>query len=299
MKKLIIITFFIMSCFANSVLYDTKDEMLKLKEIVNSVHNSFKYGVGTMKAEFNDEIVKYGEGHCGHYSWMLLREFIKKGYEGEIVSIITYNHRNHAMVEIERKSDKKKILVDATTNLVYSYGVEDILKKPSLSQDRIGQSTSPSYSDIDFWNSVKILRYYPYIGYLTVNNIKSITTKEAKVFYPKPNGIESAFDNKYNTYTATKMNQADNIVFSVDFKKENRLSSIVIEPYSNGIYPSKIKLYCNNKIIVNKTIKPKRGMLIINLVEPEQQYCKKLKFNFSDFQGQNRLLIRDIYFYGK
>lgn len=297
-KQFFILVFMFVSCFGNTQM---DSEISDIQKTVNKVSNSFQYGIGSMDTEFNDEIIKYGEGHCGHYSWVLLREFLKQGYSGEIISITTYNHRNHAMVEIERKTDYKKILVDATTNLVYDYSVEDILKNPLLSKQRHGRSKSPTYSNLAFWGTIKTIRYLPYIGYKTLDNIQNIKVDNPNIFYKKPNGLYASFDKKYNTYTATKMSSSIKVNFEILFKKQNRLSSIVIEPYDINTYPSKLLLKCmdNNQIIYNNFLKIKRSLLIVNIVEPKKQYCKKLKFEFSDFQGQDRLLIRDIYFYGK
>ena len=81
--------------FANS------NELDLFQQLTTKIHKSINYGVGSNNTFFDDEIIKYGEGHCGHLSWMLVRKLINYGYDSEIISITTYNGRNHSMVQVK------------------------------------------------------------------------------------------------------------------------------------------------------------------------------------------------------
>jgi hypothetical protein len=100
---------------------------------------------------------------------------------------------------------------------------------------------------------------------------------------------------------ATKTNAAKNVRLRFEFEKTNRISSLVIKPYDINNYPSKIKMTCINgsasNLIYNQKVRLKRSMIVLNLFGDD--YCDKLEIDFSDFVGQNRLLIRDITIIGK
>jgi len=276
-------------------------ETAEIAATVARVGTSIRYGTGTPEAEFNDEIVRRGEGHCGHYAAMLLREFLKLGYRGEIVSVTTYNHRMHSLVQIRRKSDGKKILADATTGLVYAHSVEEIVGTPSLCREKTGRSRVPGYSGIDFWESVKSVTYLPFVGWRTIGRFRSVGTAEKGVFYPAPNGIAAVFDGDYDTYAATKARAAERVTVTAEFPTRSRLSSIVIVPYDNGTYPSRLSVVCeeNNATVFRGGIRPDRGLLVVNIVDPRKQHCTRVRLTFSGFRGQKRLLVREIRFYGK
>ncbi|WP_457641504.1 hypothetical protein [Persephonella sp.] len=278
-----------------------KNEILELKNLVDKVHKSIKYGIGKNDLVFRDEILEYGEGHCGHLVRILLTELLKKGYSNfDIVYISTYNKRIHTVMQIKLKKSPQIVTLDPTTNLVYPYSVEEILKNPFLSKNVIGTSKYPVYSDLNFWSTVRQVLFIPYYDAFPIKPEK-VYTKHINSFFPPPHNIDALFDGNFSTYTATKTGSNTHISISAKLKKESRISSIVIYPYDEKNYPEKIKIMCkrisSSKIIFDSRIFLKRGIIVINL--PEGPYCDNLEFNFSKFKGQNRLLIRDIYIYGK
>lgn len=295
MIKLILVNIFI---WVNLNAFDSNRELDLFKNITKEIHNSINYGVGSKEAFFNDEIVEYGEGHCGHLSLMLARKLISLDYSFEIITIATYNRRDHSMVQVKsRNNDNNYFLLDPTTNLVYMHSVEDILKNPELSKNVLEKGVHESYSNIDFWSSVRQLQYIPYLGIGPLKNIKEIKTDE-ELFFSKPNDVSAIFDYSYNSYGATKTSSSKTVDINITFESQNRLSSIVIFPYSNEDYPKKVELKCDNKTIYkNDYIELKRSMIVINLQGDDN--CQQLDFNFGNFQGQDRLLLRDIYIYGK
>jgi len=300
MKKkglIVILSFFIL--FVGSA--SKKVDLRQVEKTVKSVSSSIRYGVGAKEAMFNDEIIKTGVGNCGHYAIMLFRKLMSLGYDVEIVSLETYNHRAHTLVQITSGETGKKIVADATTGLLYSHGVTEIVSNPELSREHIGKSRYPRYSDIDFWESIKSLRYFPYPAISMLDNIESLSLKNQRIFYETPHDIGALNDHNYDTYAATKEQAADQVTFVVTFKKRSRLSSIVIEPYSNELYPKHVAVACldTDQMIFDDDIRLKRSLVVINIVDPAKQQCRRLRFSLSHFQGQNRLLIRDIYFLGK
>jgi len=281
----------------NLLAISEADELAKMKKFVVKVHNLISPGLGNNSCVFNDEIIKYVQGHCGHFSKILVRELLKQGYESEIVSIETYNKRNHAMVQVQLKNGKY-ILLDALSNVVYKYSIEEILLNTKLSQDKYFQKRKiQSYSNLSFFNSIHKLQFIPYVGTFILKNISNVYVDD-KLFFKIPNDVNSLFDYKYNSYAATRTNVSEKINVQVKFSKQNRLSSVVIFPYSNEDYPKKVELKYDGEIFYkNDFIKLKRSLIVINL--EGNDYCQQLDFNFSDFQGQDRLLLRDIYIYGK
>lgn len=282
-------------CGENTKNYIDQQEYQHLQTIVSKVHQSIDYGVGNTELLFADEIIGLGEGHCGHFSWLLSRELWKQGYKNEIVLIITYNKRDHTMVQVTT-NDNHTILVDATTNLVYKHSVQEILSDPKLSQDVVQKGVHKSYSDVDFWSSVETLRFTPYIGISPLNNIKKIVDKQHD-FHVSPNDQNALFDFNYGTYGATQGKGEKEVALDVKFTKKNRMSSVVVYPYDMQNYPAHLKIVCDGKTLTDAPAELKRSMIIYNF--PNEDSCSNVQLGFSNFQGQKRLLIKDIYFYGK
>ncbi len=286
----------------NNIKYIRRNKELEvLYNYVKEIHNSISYGVGSNKCFFNDEIIKYGKGNCSHYSLMLARKLIVHGYKMEIIAIKTYNKRIHSVVQTCLKTTGEKILLDATTGIVYLNSLGKILENPSLCSKVIGKSSLSVYSDFSFWSTVRTIQYIPYLGQLPLENIKRVEGQPKSAFYPKPNGINASLDLNYYTYTATKVNFSSPISILLQFSKMDRISSIVIEPYDINDYPSKIGILCQNDgrktKIFDRKVKLVRGLIVINF--PYGVRCKGIQIIFSDFVGQKRLLIRDIEIYGK
>jgi len=199
--------------------YNKDKELKQLYKLVNKVHKSIRYGTGRKDAFFTDEILKYGEGHCGHISRVLFRELIKKGYQPEIISINTYNKRSHSMIQIKTKYGSK-ILLDATTNIIYTKSVNEIVDKPSLvEKNTIGKS----------------VRNIQFLPYLDAYIIKDITNKDK---------IVNLVDFRY--LTLFKIGKKIKIKFS----RLHRLSSIVIYPLNSNIQKRAIEVFCYDKKIL-------------------------------------------------
>lgn len=71
----------------------------------------------------------------------------------------------------------------------------------------------------------------------------------------------------------------------------------IVYPYDMQNYPAHLKIVCDGKTLTDTPAELKRGMIIYNF--PNEDSCSNVQLGFSDFQGQKRLLIKDIYFYGK
>ena len=259
--------------------YNKDKELKQLYKIVNKVHKSIRYGTGRKDALFTDEILKYGEGHCGHISRVLFRELTKKGYQPEIISINTYNKRSHSMIQIKTKYGSK-ILLDATTNIIYTKSVNEIVDKPSLvEKNTIGKSKFIQFSNTDFWKSVRNIQFLPYLdAYI----IKDITNKDK---------IVNLIDFRY--LTLFKIGEKIKIKFS----KLHRLSSIVIYPLNSNIQKRAIEVFCYDKKNIKNSIYKsdlidQRSLFTINL--SGNDYCKELELDFS-----KSIRVRDIYIYGK
>merc|ERR1711879_862022 len=193
---------------------------------IEKVHNSITYGTGEKSALFTDEIFEVGSGHCGHYSRMLFRELLLLGYKPEIISIITFDKRSHSMLEVTLKSGKK-ILADATTNILYLNSATEIISNPDILENNIiGTSTKEMYSNKSFWKNIKTFKYLPY---LDANLIKDFAQ----------NNIENIIDFKYNT-----SNYSNEV--KVKFNNIHRISSIVIYPFEKNININ-VSLRCVNE----------------------------------------------------
>jgi len=262
------------------------------KSMVTETNKMIIYGKGKKGLCFDDEIVNHKNGHCGDYAKLLLRKLIKKGFDAEIVSIRTQNGLAHAMVEVN--VENKKILLDATTNIVYRNSVLELMINPLLAKRSIGKSMFPMYSNVYFWEGVKTISFIPVIKCKT---IKIFSIKSKTKFY-KDHKLSIVINGTTNTYAAGYKDIPTKI--SIDFEKTSYLSSLLIVPYNYKNYPSSLQISCplNNKIIYkNENITLKRGVIPINF--DDKIKCKHLDITFFSFKGQNRFLLRNIYLYGK
>ncbi len=294
---LIISVFFIFFMESSYTIYAFDKEDFFLYHIVTNIHKQIKYGVGKKNMFFPKEIIRNKVGNCGDYSILVFCKLLENNYKNiDNVCIETYDRRIHSLIQVRKKSNGKLAILDATLNIYYPNGVGTLVDNPKKSKYHLGTSSFTSYSNVSFWNSVKTITYLPYRDAFILRNIKRIVTRKS-VFYNKPNNITALFDYDYKTYAATKSNLVNKINIKVEFKKKNRISSIVIYPYNVKNYPKKIKVKCDGTTIYNKSIFLVRNLIVINFYHHDM--CSSLDFVFSDFQGQNRLLLRDMYIYGK
>ena len=135
MKSILLIFLVLLNLSLYASTEIEQQDLKKIKEKVIIVHNLIKSGVGNNTCVFNDEIIEFGEGHCGHFSKMLVRELLLIGYNSEIISLITYNKRNHAVVQVTLNNGKK-ILLDSLSNVIYNNSIEEILLNPLVSQNK-------------------------------------------------------------------------------------------------------------------------------------------------------------------
>lgn len=129
-----------------------------------------------------------------------------------------------------------------------------------------------------------------------INKFRNIILNK-EMFYESEIATSKIIDEDLNTYISQIEEKSKNAEIKFDFYKMTRLSSILIYPYDILHYPKKIKLICDDKLIYDNEIELKRGLIVVNFFGND--YCQQLDFIFSDFQGQDRLLLRDIYIYGK
>jgi len=293
MKKIILIV-----VLFNLNLFAINNEDIFLSKLVNKIHKEIKYGVGKKDLFFSDEILKYGFGNCGYYSILVFNELLKNGYKDiDSVFLETYDGRKHNVIQVRKKSTHKLVTLDATTNVYYLNGIGLLVDEPKKYKQKIGESTIKAYSDYSFWNSIKKVWYFPYKDAFVLQNIKKIYTNN-NLFYKIPNNVFAMFDYNYSTYAATKINLTGKIKFKVQFKKSNNITSIVIYPYSFTSYPKEVKLLCNDNVVYNNSdIQLRRNLIVINFIKKLK--CNSITFILGKFKGQNRLLIRDIYIYGK
>lgn len=255
------------------------NEIKILNNLVNKVHKSIKYGNGDQDALFTDEVLKVGEGHCGHYSRMLFTELLKLHYSPEIISIKTFDGRHHAMIQVKTKNNNV-VLLDATTNIIYKNDAGEIIHNPYIiNKSIIGKSVFPAFSNISFWSNIQSLKFLPYLDANVIKDYK-INNKD----------LNTAFD-----FLSSTIYDNNEKYFEVEFKHPHRLSSIVI--YSKTPKdPIELEITCYNntldKSIFKKSLINQRSLFPINFYE--KVVCKKLSFQFSDI-----LKIQDIYIYGK
>ncbi len=283
----------------NYYILDHK-ELISLKKLLNEVHYSIKYGNPGKQLFFKNEILKNKTGHCGNLSRLLIFDLLKIGYNNfDIISISTYNKRNHTLVQLNLKNSAKAILLDPTTNIIYMHSLGQLLDKPSLCNDITGKSSFPKYSDINFWSTIENIIFIPYLDGLVIKPDMAYLKKN-NIYLKSKYILNNLFDGIYRTYINIKIKQNKSVNIIAEFNKKKRISSIVIYPYDTRHYPSHLSIYCKNRSTEKKlfdgNIHITRGMIIVNLYKGP--YCNNMEFSFSNCTS-NTLLLRNIFIYGE
>lgn len=297
MKYILIITLFVNLLLADlQNIKSEKIEYIYFNNVINKIHNILKNGEGYPDDLFIDELEKRREGHCGHFSLFFFRELIMHDYSVEIINITTFDNRIHNVVQVKLKSSDRYIVVDPTSKIIYKNSIGELIANPSLSNNKIGNSEYEVYTSESFWKNIKFIKFDTFIEMQPINKFRNIILNK-EMFYESEIATSKIIDEDLNTYISQIEEKSKNAEIKFDFYKMTRLSSILIYPYDILHYPKKIKLICDDKLIYDNEIELKRGLIVVNFFGND--YCQQLDFIFSDFQGQDRLLLRDIYIYGK
>ena len=134
---------------------DTNDQKVptvqEAQEINLHVNGLISYGVGPQiegRAATEDEILASGEGHCGMFAYLFVKELSRHGYYGATTYGITSlfigeSTANHTVVEVE--TTEGPYVFDPTHGIYYTTDMDTLLSCGNAEMYAEGQPSMESY----------------------------------------------------------------------------------------------------------------------------------------------------------
>lgn len=279
-----------------------------LEDVVNindKVHNLLRYGEGILGSETARDLLAYGEGHCGDYSYLLYRELLKKEYFSRTVDITsTYHGSIHSLVEV--RIGDKWYTFDPTYNLYYPNNVQELVENPELVDEKVCKvKVNSYYTHKEFFaNPTNINYIYNYD--FRDNNVASLNTGvkvESKTEFIEPfYGIEIALnDNSPFEGYAAGLNYVLPQHFTLDFGSTKEIYRGKIIWFNEEELPKKFRIeyydeYSKEYELLlreDKYNNSKRNN-IYEFVLSKPIETQKVRFVLEDTYSQKRILIRKI-----
>ena len=133
----------------------------KLKEINCYVNSLLTYGSGPLYEDRNpneQELLKYGEGHCGEYAYLLTKYLIQKQIECKTADITMYELGGHSVVEVKWKGHY--FVLDPTLNLYYKGSLSDIVEYGVEADSTPYAVEGAAWGKEYFFQNAETIRYY-------------------------------------------------------------------------------------------------------------------------------------------
>ncbi|AQS60350.1 stalk domain-containing protein [Desulforamulus ferrireducens] len=273
------------------------EDVISINKFVNGL---LKYGKGLGGQVPAKELISYGEGHCGDFCYLMMRELAKKGIEARIVGVTsTFKNANHSRVEV--KIDGKWYTFDPTFNVYYNYSIQEMIDNPELSKTVVGNfDKSNSYmSPLFFKNASSILYYYDIdnrdhkiIGEGTeiLSNVNYLTNYE----------LDKAFDGDIKTYAVPNSYGFPQVI-EIKFDKQQQFYRLKIfwESLENSGKNFSIEYYDQQQdkykvLVERKNCSNFTSEHIFEYVSEKEIKTNMIKIVVHDTFGQPRFLIREV-----
>ena len=288
------------SWFAYALAYHNESEYrLRIAAAINNrIQKSIIYGTGLPGGESAQELLAYGEGHCGDYSYLMLRELKKQGYTARIVGVRSaYKNAAHSRVEV--KINGKWYTFDPTYGIYYPNSIQEILDNPDLIYDMVGTpSVHSAYNRIEFFRVPQYMSYNWDIDDRD-KNIVIGSTITSNTDFTSGNELDKLADNNDITYAAALTYNLPQS-FIVDFSQPEDFYRIKINWYLPEISGKSFLIeYLDEnqqyKALVRETdyIDPENEG-VYEKVFSQSIKTNKVRFTLLANYGQSRMLIKEF-----
>lgn len=315
-KKVFFVFFFFMlmmttinfACFAeinttpnNALTLSAKTlEKIDIVYSINKkVHESIKYGGGLEGGPSAKQVLAYGEGHCGDFTYLMLRELRKIGIKARIVGVRSaYKDAGHSVVEVQINGNW--YIFDPTLNVYYLNDIQELIDKPDLVENMYGTpSLLTVYTTKDFFaNAIRII--YEYSTDYRDTNISSIAAIVSETDFVTGYELEKMVDNDKKTFAAASSFSLPQS-FTLNFESIQEFGRVKIEWYSNTIYGQDFVIeyfeLSNNKfkkIVEETNYVDSNNDGIYEHILQESIKTNKVRFTLVNSYEQSRLLIREF-----
>lgn len=277
------------------------DEKIEFIKTTNTkIHNSIKYGPGLPGPQNEKELLAYGEGHCGDYSYLLARELKKYGFNTRIVGIRS-SYKNAAHSRVEVKINGKWNVLDPTFNIFFPNSIQELIDNPDLVDFMQGiPSTTSAYNDKDFFRNAKYIEYVYDIDGID-KNIATLGTITSETDFSILNyELSKMIDQNYITFSAANTYTLPQS-FTIEFDGIQEFYRIKIAWYSNTIYGQDFSI----EFLDPSDNQFKQLINEVNYIDSDNdgvyEYIlqdsiktNKVRFNLLKAYGQSRTLIREF-----
>jgi hypothetical protein len=274
------------------------DELIKYNEKLSTLYKDT--GPGMMGGKYNlefDELINYPNGSCSQQGYLLARKAKELGFKSQQIGLFAKTGANDVMVNVS--DGINQFLFVSSAGAYYKNSLWQIFENIELANEFFANKTEKEnvlaarnlYLSPSFFETIDSIKIYHLNNYET-NLLKLSRKSSSKNLFEYPYNEKHLLDYQNKYYTAGKNNKENQ---SIEYIFDN---SIIIyrfyfQWYSNNDYAKKIKIKINDK----QTLKFENSSngLETEIVLPESiKEVKKIEFIFSDFNGQNRLLLKQL-----
>ncbi|HHY71901.1 MAG TPA: hypothetical protein GX497_01455 [Bacillus bacterium] len=295
LSVLLVVSILVPNVYADNLKQRQLEFVIKLND---KVHHMLIYGPGLDGDESAQELLDYGEGHCGDFNYLLIRDLLMNGFEARSVGIDSgYNNASHSRVEV--KIGGSWYTFDPTYNTYFPHSTEDMISNPELISDMVGVPNEHSfYNDIEFFKSPQKIYYEYNMDYRDRNLVKESKISSTTSFYDGY-GVDQLADGIYDTYTGAQSYQLPQSL-NIDFGKPQDFYRIKIKWYTPQTSGTSFLIE-----YMDENSKYKELIREIDYKDPENDgvyekvlskpvTSKNVRFTLFDANKEKRILIREF-----
>lgn len=267
----------------------------QLHNIAIAVSKQFpEPGTGIPSMEGLQELLATQEGHCGHFVYLFARQMQELGYPYTIYGITSNINWAHALIEVTVENEP--FLFDPSNGIYYPYALTDLIANPELVNQKVGTVSElyEPYTLPEFFGDFN--RYY---AFNNTNSYEHNVMADATIVSASPSiedkGPEKAIDDASASYYVSVDDQPASI--EIDLAKKEKIyrvsfSWLNVEDYATDITVKSVVEGKATTILAAENQTP--GGSITNIMLEKPVEVEKLIFSFSNYQGNNKLSIRDL-----
>lgn len=295
MKNILILCFFIIYMAHGN---DKLEELIKYNEKLATLYK--ETGPGMIGGKYNlefDKLINFSNGSCTQQAYLLARKAKQLGFYAQQIGLFAINGANDVMVTIKNKNIH--YLFVPSTGAYFKNSLWEILEYPSLATNYIASEASNShvlnarslFLSNSFFSTLEKIEFNQLNKYET-NILRLAELSGSQNLYPEPYNEKHLLDNQNKYYTAGKENKKLQSV-TYNFLQKVQIYRFYFQWYSTQDYAKRIRIRINDKQTLE--YENSENILETEIVLPESiKEVQKIEFIFSDFNGQNRLLLKQL-----
>ncbi|WP_263834077.1 hypothetical protein [Sulfurospirillum oryzae] len=295
MRELFLIIFLLLNVYAS----DKLEELIKYNDKLSTLYR--EVGAGMMGGKYNvefDKLIHYPHGSCSQQGYLLARKAKELGFKTEQLGLFSKTTgTNDVMVNVT--DGDSQFLFVPSAGAYYKNSLWQILDNIKLADNFIVHKTKSDhvlnarslYLSASFFKTLENIKIYHLNNYES-NLLKYAKEVSSKNLFTDPYNEKHLLDFQNKYYTAGEENKPYQSIQYV-LKESFDIYRFYFQWYSPEDYAQKIKVILND----NETLEfdNKIDGIETEIVLPAMKTkIQKIEFKFSDFHGQNRLLLKGL-----